>query len=113
MFSNYSVKGFQKLCKESTEIDKDVQSLYNYLAAIEKVRHSQDEHEVVCLVSEHKLFHEHVPTWMKNSKSVCTVLVIHCDDFFQIHLHLSIISLIESWIEYQRQGFLKYEIMRF
>lgn len=72
----YVTKGLaaakQHLESESAkEVPDSLADVVKYLEAVEKVKHSHDEHEVARLVEEHKLMREQVPTWfIKGSKEV-------------------------------------------
>lgn len=70
----YVTKGMDGV-KAKMEDDKlsfsdDAKSVYEFLKVIEQVKSCHDEHTVARLVEEHKLMHEHVPTWLMKSKEV-------------------------------------------
>jgi len=73
----YATNGMTSVAKYIEELgdmaDDCVKEVFDYLQAVETVKKSQDEHEVARLVEKYQLVREHIPTWMINSKEVCSL----------------------------------------
>ncbi|XP_069087725.1 RNA-binding protein RO60 isoform X2 [Pleurodeles waltl] len=73
----YVTKGW----KDVQEVYKDqepsveMEKVYKYLEAIERVKHAKDDLEVICLIEEHRLVREHLLTDHLKSKEVWKALL--------------------------------------
>ena len=66
----YVINGIKASCHEQRQDDETLAPLIAYLEAVETVKHASDSQLVARLVKQHKLFPQHIPTWMNNSKEV-------------------------------------------
>lgn len=70
----YIRKGVKLTKDEFSGAGEGVASLLDYLDSVETVKSSRDEQLVSRLIEKHKLYWEHIPTWMHNSKEVSSII---------------------------------------
>lgn len=75
-------------------LSPELKEVLQYLDDVETVKASKDEHQVAMLVEKQKLCWEHVPTWMRKSKDVCTRLKHECISVVMLAVHSKIVDHI-------------------
>ncbi|XP_074654449.1 RNA-binding protein RO60-like [Tubulanus polymorphus] len=95
----YIVRGYNVVKKliESDGLSSDLDALTKFLTDVHTLKHSHDEHQVACLITEHKFSLEFIPTWMSRSKEVWLSLIriMPISDMVRLLGRMSSIGLLE------------------
>ncbi|XP_029474393.1 60 kDa SS-A/Ro ribonucleoprotein [Rhinatrema bivittatum] len=77
MVSKYVTKGWKEVqdAYKEKEVSAECERLLKYLEAVEKVKHSKDEQEIIHLIEEYQLVREHLLTNHLKSKEVWKALL--------------------------------------